>query len=115
MEQWLGASPGVFLGLPVVLVGGAAVLTGRAIAHNWKPAWQVVLACIGLTLADRFLVFALFGGELLSLSGFATHLAVILALGLIAWRSALAAKMVRQYPWRYQRTSPFTYAERHGN
>ena len=42
----------------------------RAWPSNWKPAWQVVAACFGLALADRFLIYALFGGELLSLSGF---------------------------------------------
>ena len=30
---------------------------------------MVVAACVGLGLADRFLVYALFGGELLSLLG----------------------------------------------
>ena len=35
----------------------------------------------------------------------------ILALGLAAWRIAQVGKMVGQYPWRYERTSPFAYAE----
>ena len=39
----LGTTPAIFIGLTVVLVGGAAILTGRAIGGNWKPAWQVVL------------------------------------------------------------------------
>jgi hypothetical protein len=103
---------GVFLGLTVVLIGGAAVLAGRAVALNWKPAWQVVLAAVGLTLADRFLVFALFEGELLSPWGFLVHFAVILVLGLVAWRIARTGKMVGQYPWRYERTSPFGFVEK---
>ena len=36
---------------------------------------------------------------------------VLTALGLASWRIALVGKMVGQYPWRYQRTSPFAYAE----
>ena len=107
----LGASPGVFVGLTVVLVGGAAVLSGRAVAGNWKPAWHVVAACFGLTLADRFLIYALFDGGLLSVWGFLLHFAVLLALGLVSWRVAQVGKMVGQYPWRYERTSPFAYAE----
>ena len=43
----LGTTPGIFIGLTIILVGGAAVLTGRAVASNWKPAWQVVAACVG--------------------------------------------------------------------
>jgi ABC-type uncharacterized transport system permease subunit len=107
----LGASPTVFVGLTVVLVGGAAILAGRAVAGNWKPAWHVVAACFGLTVADRFLIYALFEGNLLSAWGFLLHFAVLLALGLASWQIARVSKMVGQYPWRYQRTSPFAYAE----
>jgi hypothetical protein len=112
LTELLGAPPAVFLGLTVVLVGGAAILAGQAIATNWKPAWQVALACVGLALADRFLIFALFGGRLLSLYGFLVHFAVILAMGLVAWRIARAGRIVRQYPWRFQRTSLFSFKER---
>jgi hypothetical protein len=107
----LGASPTVFVGLTMVLVGGAAILAGRAVAGNWKPAWHVVAACFGLTVADRFLIYALFEGNLLSAWGFLLHFAVLLALGLASWQIARVSKMVGQYPWRYQRTSPFAYAE----
>ncbi len=107
----LGATPTVFLGLTVVLVGGAAMLAGRAIGDNWKPAWQVVAAAFGLALADRFLVYALFGGDLLSVWGLLVHFLVIAAMGLVAWRVARVSRFVNQYPWRYQRRSPFAYAE----
>jgi ABC-type uncharacterized transport system permease subunit len=107
----LGTSPGVFIGLTVILVGGAAILAGRAIGGNWKPAWQVVAACFGLALADRFLTFALFEGELLSLTGLLASFAVLVLMGLAAWRIARVSKVVGQYPWRYRRTSPFAYTE----
>jgi uncharacterized membrane protein len=107
----LGASPGVFIGLTVFLAGGAAILAGRAIGNNWKPAWQVVGACFGLALFDRFLIFALFEGELLSLWGLIVHFLVLAAMGLVAWRLAHVTRFVSQYPWRYKRTSPFSYAE----
>lgn len=112
MNEFLGASPGVFVGLTVVLAGGAAIMAGRAIADNWKPAWIVAAAALGLALADRFLVFALFGGELLSLWGFFLHFAVLAAMGLASWRVTRVGRMVAQYPWRYERTSPFSYRER---
>ncbi|MEK0083711.1 DUF6867 family protein [Benzoatithermus flavus] len=107
----LGAPPAVFVGLTLILIGGAAVLTGRAIGGNWKPAWQVVAAGIGLAIIDRFLIFALFEGTLLSLWGFVLHYALFVALGLVAWRIARVSKFVRQYPWRYQRTSLLSYEE----
>ena len=83
----------------------------RRLAGNWKPAWHVVAACFGLTVADRFLIYALFEGNLLSAWGFLLHFAVLLALGLASWQIARVSKLVGQYPWRYQRTSPFAYAE----
>lgn len=107
----LGTSPGIFIGLTVILVGGAAILTGRAVASNWKPAWQVVAACVGLALVDRFLIYALFQGELLNLWGILIHFVVLTAMGLAAWQMAKVSKLVTQYPWRYRRTSPFAYEE----
>lgn len=107
----LGTSPGIFIGLTVILVGGAAILTGRAVASNWKPAWQVIAACVGLALADRFLIYALFQGELLDFWGTLVHFVVLAAMGLAAWQMAKVSKLVTQYPWRYRRTSPFAYEE----
>jgi hypothetical protein len=114
MQSLLGTSPGVFLGLTVILVGGAAIMTGRALADGWKSPWQVVFACFGLALANRFLAYALFGGELLSLSGFVIGLVVITAMALLAYRLTIVHKMVAQYPWRYQRESLWTYRETSG-
>ena len=111
MEALLGTTPGVFIGLTLILVGGAALLAGRAIGDNWKPARQVVAAALGLALVDRFLIFALFEGELLSLWGFIFHFLVLAALGLVAWRITQVSRFVNQYPWRYRRTSPFGYME----
>jgi hypothetical protein len=114
MQSLLGTSLGVFIGLTVIIIGGAAIMTGRALADGWKPPWQVVFACFGLALADRFLVYALFGGELLSLSGFVIHFIVITVMALIAHRLTVVHKMVAQYPWRYERESLWTYREKPG-
>ena len=114
MHTILGTSLGVFIGLTVIIAGGAAIMTGRALADGWQPAWVVVAACFGLGIADRFLVYALFQGELLSLTGFVIHFLVLLALALLAWRITAVRKMVIQYPWRYERTSLFAYREKAG-
>jgi hypothetical protein len=114
MQSLLGTSPGVFIGLTVVIIGGAAIMTGRALADGWKPPFQVVFACFGLALVDRFLVYALFEGQLLSLSGFAIDFVVITAMALVAHRLTVVHKMVAQYPWRYERASLWTYREKSG-
>ena len=53
---------GVFLLVTVVLGGGAAWLSGRAIAATWRPWWQVPLYMLILGAAVRFFHFALFDG-----------------------------------------------------
>jgi hypothetical protein len=114
MSALLGTSLGVFIGLTVIIIGGAAIMTGRALADGWKSPLQAVFACFGLALADRFLVYALFGGELLSVSGFVIDFAVITAMALIAHRLTAVHKAVAQYPWRYERASLWSYREKSG-
>jgi hypothetical protein len=114
MEAFLGAPLGAFIGLTLVIAGGAVISAGRSVGDNWKPASLVVLAALGIALADRFLIFALFEGELLSLWGFLFHFVILAALGLLSWQAAKVGRMVRQYPWRYERVSPFAYRERAG-
>ncbi|HFD15126.1 MAG TPA: hypothetical protein ENJ38_02340 [Rhodospirillales bacterium] len=111
MDGLLGTSPAVFIGLTVVLVGGCTILAGRAMAANWRGPWQVVGAAFGLTLADRFLVYALFDGELLSPTGFLIDFVVLTVLGLVSYRITRVERMVRQYPWKYRKRSPFAYVE----
>ena len=60
------------------------------------------------------LVYALFEGTLLSLSGFLIDFVVLTAMALLAYRVTLVRKMVSQYPWRYERVSLFNYRERPG-
>ncbi len=99
----------VFLGLTVVLFGGCAFMTGQALAATWRPWWQIVPYGVMMGLADRFLGFALFRGDGLSVAGWALDSAVIIAVGLAAYRLTRARRMVSQYPWLYQRTGPFSW------
>jgi hypothetical protein len=114
MQALLGTSLGVFIGLTLIITGGAAIMTGRALADGWKSPWLVVAGCFGLAIANRFLIYALFGGPLLHLSGFLVSYAVITALALIAYRLTAVHKMVSQYPWRYEQVSLWSYREKAG-
>jgi hypothetical protein len=108
---YAGESSGAVLLVTGVLGGGAAWLAGRAIALSWRSSLHVVLAVVLLAAAARFIHFALFGGNLLSLSSYGCDFAIFLAVGLIAWRVTRAAQMVRQYPWLYARTGPLSWRE----
>jgi hypothetical protein len=95
----------------VIIGGGAAWLSGRAIAASWRGQSRVILTAILLGAAARFFHFALFGGQLLSAPSYACDTLVFLIIGLIAWRTTRASLMVRQYPWLYVRTGPLTWRE----
>jgi len=97
------SSPLVFLFLTVLLFGFAAVMTGITLATNWRPWWHVLGYTVILGLVDRFLVFALFDGQLFSVAGFAIDTAVLELVALLAFRLTRVRRMVNQYPWRYQR------------
>ncbi len=108
MEAILGTSGGVYIGVALVLMGFAAWMTGAAVAGIWKPVWQVVGYCILLGFVCRFLIFALFEGTLLSLSGLLIDIAILNLYGLAAFRVNRIKSLVTQYPWMYERTSPWS-------
>jgi hypothetical protein len=112
MESILGTSVGVFLGVTVALMGFAAFMTGQALANTWKPIWHAVVYAILLGFADRFLTFALFEGELLSLSGYLVDTAVLVVIILLAYRITQVRKMVSQYPWLYERAGLFGWRQK---
>ena len=90
---------GVFLLVTVILGGGAAVLSGRAIAATWRPWWQVVAYSFILGWAVRFFHFSLFDGTLLSAHYYLVDSAVCMAFGFLGYRAARVAQMLTQYRW----------------
>jgi hypothetical protein len=108
----LGTTWSVYLGLTVVVMGFAAYMTGQAIANTWRPAWQMVVYGALLGLVDRFLTFALFKGQLLSLTGYLAGSATLIAIGLFAYGVTRAQRMTRQYPWLYERDGLFGWRRR---
>ncbi|HZO46998.1 MAG TPA: hypothetical protein VFB68_13965 [Xanthobacteraceae bacterium] len=103
---------GVFVLLTLVLGGGAAALTGRAIAATWRPWWHVIPLALLLGAAVRFLHFALFGGMLFSLPHYVADTAVCLAAGLIGFRLTRVAQMVSSYGWINERGNLYTWRRR---
>jgi hypothetical protein len=112
MAALLGATPASFVAMTLIF-GAAALATGRALARNWRPLWHAVPYAALLALGDRFLLYALFRGELLSASGYALAAAILLLLAVIAYQASRARLMVRQYPWLYEPAGPFSWRERH--
>jgi hypothetical protein len=112
MEMLLGTSPAVFLGLTVILFGGAAYMTGQALAETWRPRWHAIPYALLLGAGARFLTYALFEGTLLSASGYVIGTLILLGICLGAYRAAQARRMVIQYPWLYERAGIFNWREK---
>lgn len=121
MEFVLGTSLPVFIFVTVFLGGGAAFLMGNAIAETWRPWWQNVVYGALLAFAAQFITFGLFSGafvveSLVSSEGapfgqalldYLVNAVIIIGIALVAYRLTLSQKMVRQYPWLYERVGPF--------
>jgi branched-chain amino acid transport system ATP-binding protein len=102
----------VFVGISVVLFGAAAFLMGQAIGETWRPWWHNLPYGLLLAAACRFLTYALFGADLLSLAGYLASAVIIIALALLAWRLARVRRMLAQYPWLYERDGMFSWREK---
>jgi NO-binding membrane sensor protein with MHYT domain len=100
---------GVFLLVTIILGGGAACLSGRAIALTWRPAWQIFVYSLILGCAVRFIHFSLFGGTLLSTHYFLIDSTVCVALGILGFRTARVSQMVSQYCWVNQPDGPLRW------
>lgn len=117
MESILGVSLPVFIGMTLVLMGGAAVMIGQAVAATWRPLSHVVGYAILLAIATSFLSQALFYGDPFFHIGSWFHGVVVdaichIAYALFAYRVTLVGKMVAQYPWLYERTGLFAYRDK---
>lgn len=89
----------VFLLCTIVLGGGAAYVTGRAIAETWRPFWQVIGYALALALFVRFMHFALFEERLVSLRNYTIDAAILIALAVVGYLVARRRQIATQYNW----------------
>ncbi|MBV1703387.1 MAG: hypothetical protein KGI57_08660 [Hyphomicrobiales bacterium] len=90
-----------FVLFTLILGGGGAYASGRAVALTWRPAWQVVVSALLLALAARFLHFALLDEYLTSLHYYAVAAVILTALAFAGFRVTRAAQMKAKYPWLF--------------
>lgn len=100
-------SRGEFLLVTLFLGGGAAWLSGRAIASTWRPYRQAVLYSLLLACVVRFFHYALFEEELLSLSHFVVEALFLTSIATLGFRAERAAQMATRYGWLYRQAGPF--------
>jgi hypothetical protein len=103
-----------FIIITVVLGGGAAWLSGKAIAETWRPYALLIFYMALLAAGVRFIHFALFHGTLLSLQFYLIDFVILAALGSLGFRVARAGQMATQYSWLYERSGPLAWLKRGG-
>ena len=101
-----------FFFVTLAIGGGAAFMSGRALASTWQPVWRLVFYMLLLAAAIRFFHFALFGGTLLSLQYYLADSAAVILLALVGFRLKRVSQMVTQYAWLYDRAGPFAWREK---
>ena len=111
-EEIFGCTPWVSLGVTLIFMGGCAALTGQALAATWRPPIHAAPYALLLACADRFLIYSLFHGQLLSASGYLLDAVLLITIALTTYRAILAGKMVRQYPWLYEQNGWFGWREK---
>ena len=99
-----------FIIVTLLLAGGAAWLTGRALARAWAPIPVLIFYMLLLGLPTRFFHWSLAEGTLLSLQFYITDVLILLTIALLSYRLARTSQMVTQYPWLYRRTGPLSWA-----
>lgn len=101
-----------FAFVTIVLAGGAAFLTGRAIARTWRTDLNLVGYMLLLAAATRFIHFALFSGTLLSAYYYVVDLVVLLVMAFLGKRATRAKQMARQYSFLYTKTGPLSWSRK---
>jgi len=94
----------VFFFATVGLGGGAAAVSGRALAAAWRPWWQVVVSMLLLAVGVRFLHFSVFGSAFLSLHYYLVDAVVCLIFGLLYFRMKRVDQMITCYGWINRRS-----------
>ncbi len=100
-----------FIVITLLLAGGAAWMTGRALARTWSTFWLVIVYMFLLTLPARFFHWSLADGTLLSLQLYITDAVILISIALVSYRLAFTTQMVTQYPWLYRRKHLLSWEE----
>jgi len=124
MDIFYDTAPRAFIIITLLLGGGAAWMTGSAVAQSWQPVSKAILYMLLLAAAVRFLQYALAGGTPPAaladarapqlLTYFLTDFAILITIATLSHRIARASQMVAQYPWLYRRTSPISWKRKTG-
>jgi len=98
--------------MTLILFGWCSFQLGKAMASTWQSITLMFFYTLLLTCFDRFLLFALFEQKLFSLIHFSVDFITLSIIALIAFKITRVNYMVAQYPWKYNKSSLFSYTEK---
>ena len=107
-----GTVPAVTLAITIIFMGGCAFMTGQALAATWRPFWHAGPYALLLGFGDRFVIYALFQGDLFLPSGYVIDTVWLFAVITFAFRVTRARQMVTQYPWLYERSGLLSWRDK---
>ena len=87
----------IFVLVSVVMGGGTAYISGRAIAQTWRPFWHAMAYALVLGLAVRFIHFALYQEVMLSARNYLIDCAVLCIAAAVGFMRTRATQMRDQY------------------
>jgi hypothetical protein len=112
-----------FFIVTILLGGGAAFMSGRALARSWKRLLRLFGYMLLLGAAVRFLHWGLFmdathqswramQGTLISPHYYAVDTLFLIAAAALGYRLERARQMTTQYGWIYERTGLLSWRKR---
>jgi small-conductance mechanosensitive channel len=93
----------------LILCMAAAWMTGRSIANDWKPIWNLVLSVLGLGLGARFLHFALYQATFVSPGRYVLDTLLLAIVAYVGYCYTRTNQMTTQYHWLYEKASPISW------
>ena len=90
----------------------AAWQIGKTVASDWKELSTMVIYTLFLGAGARFLHFALYQAQFLSLGRYIADTLVLLAVAYIGYRFTRTNMMTSQYHWLYEKASPISWKDR---
>ncbi len=90
----------------------AAWQIGKSVASDWKSLPTLVIYTLLLGCGARFLHFALYQAQFISLGRYIVDTFVLLVVAYIGFRFTRTNMMTRQYHWLYEKASPISWKDR---
>lgn len=96
----------------LLLCFAGAWMVGKSIATDWKPIASLFFAVLLLGVGARFLHFALYEAQFVSVPRYLIDTAAMLVIAYLGFRFTRTNQMTTQYHWMYEKTSPFSWKDR---